>query len=213
MLSGLLWGCSDGASRVSQTVAGPAVSTGTESSTASAMGITPDDAALALTSFSFEDAESQYVVHDHRSDAALVQAAGEALARGVSGPELWAATWIWVNEGFDPAPLLPLLADADASIRVMAATGLIARGRSEGFAPLIDELSNESMLVGQEPPTAAWAAAAESLVRFTGVAANGPPFDADATRRALAQQRWRTWLDDNQASLTFNSVEGQWHTG
>ena len=160
----------------------------------------------------FENDDAQYAVHDHRSDSALIQAAGAALTTGVSGPELWAATWIWVNEGGDPLPLLPLLTNADASIRIMAATGLIARGRVEGFAPLIDELNDPSILVGQEPPTTAWAAATTSLVRFTAIADNGPPFDADASRRVVAQQRWRDWLAANQASLTFDGEKGLWHT-
>ena len=170
------------------------------------------DAAAALSSFSFENDDAQYAVHDHRSDAALVHAAGDALATGVSGPQLWAATWIWVNEGDDAAPLLPLLTNSDPAIRIMAATGLIARGRSEGFAPLIDELTDASVLIGQEPPTSGWAAATTSLVRFTGIADNGPPFDADASRRVLAQQRWRDWLTANQASLTFDGGKGLWHT-
>jgi hypothetical protein len=67
------------------------------------------------------------------------------------------------------------------------------------------------MLVGQEPPTTAWAAAATSLVRFTGIADNGPPFDADVSRRQLAQQRWRDWLGANQASLAFDGEKGLWH--
>jgi hypothetical protein len=215
-------GCSNTSSRstpttVAQTVAdgsssAPAESSGgTAPTDVSASGMTQQDAAAALSSFSFESDESQYAIHDHRSDAAMVQAAGAALSSGVSGPELWAATWIWVNEGNDVAPLLPLLADTDASVRIMAATGLIARGRSEGFAPLIDELNDSSMLVGQEPPTTAWAAAATSLVRFTGIADNGPPFDADVSRRQLAQQRWRDWLGANQASLAFDGEKGLWH--
>jgi hypothetical protein len=165
-----------------------------------------------LSSFSFDNDDAQYAVHDHRSDTAMVKAAGDALTAGVTGPALWAATWIWVNEGDDPSPLLPLLTNADANIRIMAATGLIARGRVEGFAPLFDELTDVSVLVGQEPPSTAWVAATTSLVRFTAIADNGPPFDADATRRVLAQQRWRDWLAANQASLAFDGEKGLWHT-
>jgi hypothetical protein len=170
------------------------------------------DAAATLSSFSFDNGDAQYAVHDHRSDAAMIRAAGDALAAGVSGAQLWAATWIWVNEGDDPAPLLPLLTNSDPAIRIMAATGLIARGRSEGFAPLIDELTDASTLVGQEPPTAAWAAATTSLVRFTGISDNGPPFDADASRRVVTQQRWKDWLTANLTSLTFDAEKGLWHT-
>ena len=217
--------CSNSPSRATQTTVAQTVATGTNtapannssavattSTVAADSGMTPQDATATLSSFSFANDESQYAVHDHRSDTALVQAAGAALTAGVTGPELWAATWIWVNEGVDPAPLLPLLTNADPNIRIMAATGLIARGRTEGFAPLIDELADASTLVGQEPPTTAWAAAATSLVRFTGIADNGPPFDADASRRAAAQQRWRDWLTANQASLTFDAEKGLWHT-
>jgi hypothetical protein len=174
--------------------------------------MTAQDATSLLSSFSFTDDNSQYAVHDHRSDTALVKAAGAALAAGATGPQLWAATWVWVNEGDDPAPLLPLLSNADPGIRIMAATGLIARGKPEGFMPLIDELNDESNLAGQEPPTSAWAAATTSLVRFTGIADNGPPFDADASRRVLAQRRWRDWLAANQAALTFDAEKGLWQT-
>jgi hypothetical protein len=215
-------GCSNSSSRAPQTTVSQTASAGTDSvpvnssagtasTAASDGGMTAQEATAALSSFSFDNGDAQYAVHAHRSDAAMVQAAGDALAAGVSGPELWAATWIWVNEGDDPAPLLPLLTNTDPAIRVMAATGLIARGRSEGFAPLIDELTDASALVGQEPPTTAWAAATTSLVRFTGISDNGPPFDADASRLVLAQQRWRDWLTANQASLTFDAEKGLWH--
>jgi hypothetical protein len=192
----------------------PASSAAASSTTIAAAdnGISPQDAAATLSSFSFDNDDAQYAVHDHRSDTAMVKAAGDALTAGVTGPALWAATWIWVNEGDDPSPLLPLLTNADANIRIMAATGLIARGRVEGFAPLIDELTDVSVLVGQEPPSTAWVAATTSLVRFTAIADNGPPFDADATRRVLAQQRWRDWLAANQASLAFDGEKGLWHT-
>jgi hypothetical protein len=191
---------------------GPANSSDSTASTeATDSGMTAQDAATVLSSFSWDNDDAQYTVHDHRSDAALVKAAGDALATNPSGAQLWVATWIWVNEGDDPAPLLPLLTNADPSIRIMAATGLIARGRAEGFAPLIDELNDMSVLIGQEPPTTAWAQAATSLVRFTGISDNGPPFDADASRRVLAQQRWRDWFAANQAALTFTAEEGLWH--
>jgi hypothetical protein len=49
-------------------------------------------------------------------------------------------------------------------------------------------------------------------VRFTGISDNGPPFDADASRRVLAQQRWKDWLTANLASLTFDAEKGLWHT-
>lgn len=219
----LVSACSNTATKATQTTVGRTAVTGTDSVPVNSsggttstvvkdIGMTPGDAVAALSSFSFENDDAQYAVHDHRSDSALIQAAGAALTTGVSGPELWAATWIWVNEGGDPLPLLPLLTNADASIRIMAATGLIARGRVEGFAPLIDELNDPSILVGQEPPTTAWAAATTSLVRFTAIADNGPPFDADASRRVVAQQRWRDWLAANQASLTFDGEKGLWHT-
>ena len=223
--SSLLCGCSNGSSSSARTTTASTVAA-TATSTSGTVGssnapdtsvsdtaITPSAAASVLASFKFDDPETQYAIHDHRSEPALVAAAGAALATGVTGPELWAATWIWVNEGDDPAPLLALLTNDDPSIRIMAATGLIARGRQEGFTPLIEALTNESILVGQEPPTTAWAAAATSLVRFTAISDNGPPFDADTTRRLTAQQRWRDWFAQNQATLTFNVDEGQWHAG
>ena len=171
-----------------------------------------EEAAGVIEGFSFVDADAVYLLVDHRSDPEVVAAAEGALAAGVSGDQLWAATYVWSNEGADAEPLLELLDDGDSGIRYMAATGLIARGRIEGFSPLIAALTDESVLTGFEPPGPVWAAAATALVRYTAISAHGPPFDADTSRLELAQDRWQTWLEGNQSGLVFDAVDLIWST-
>ena len=173
-------------------------------------GLSEVAAAEILANFDGLDAASQYALFDNQSNPVLVAAAADALAKGVSGDQLWAATYVWVNEGGDPSPLLPLVTSADLTIRVMAATGLIARGRVEGFTPLIDLITDETSL-DQEPPAPAWYQATKSLVRFTGLGELGPPLDADAGKRTEAQKRWRAWFDEHEATLTFDSEVLLWH--
>jgi hypothetical protein len=181
-----------------------------DESTNSAMS--SSDAADVLLRFHFDDAQSQYMLHDNRGDPAVVAAARESLQRGATGDELWAATFVWVNEGDDPEPLLALLDDEEVTIRVMAATGLVARGRAEGFPVLIEALTDDSALVGHEPPEQAWHRATTVLMRFTGQGELGPPLDADNTQRAAAQERWRNWLADSGDNLTFDAEAFLWRT-
>jgi hypothetical protein len=170
----------------------------------------PGESASVIDGFSFSDPDAFHRLTDHSGDPDVVEAAGAALIAGVSGEQLWAAVYVWSNEGADPEPLVALLNNEEAAVRFMAATGLIARGRIEGFTTLIDSLTDESFLTGFEPPRPVWDAAATSLVRFTGIADNGPPFDADTPRLRLAQERWRAWFEANQARLTFDSEELLW---
>lgn len=168
-------------------------------------GMSQEDAEAMLASFAFDDGASQLALFDNRSDAALVDAAVGALTDGVTGDPLWAATFVCVNECSDPTPLLALIGDGDVSIRIMAATGLVARGRHEGYAPLIDALVDDTPLRGVEPPTAAWAAATQSLVRFTGLGELGPPLDATPAQRRAAQDRWHAWLDADEDTFAFDA--------
>lgn len=174
--------------------------------------IAPGEGMEVIDGFSFADQEAVYLLVDHRSDPEVVAAAEAALAGGASGDELWAATFVWSNEGTDPDPLVELLDDEDSSIRYMAATGLIGRGRVEGFGPLIAVLTDESVLRGFEPAGPVWAAATTALVRFTAISAHGPPWDADTARLQLAQDRWQEWLEANQSRLAFDAVDLIWST-
>jgi hypothetical protein len=174
--------------------------------------LAPAEGAHVIERFSFADADSVYLLVDHIGNTEVVTAAREALETGASGDQLWAATYVWSNEGGDAEPLVALLGNEDSAIRYMAATGLIARGRIEGFRPLIEALTDESVLRGFEPPGPVWAAAATALVRFTAISENGPPFDADPARLQLAQERWRAWFDGNESRLTFDDVDLVWST-
>jgi hypothetical protein len=175
------------------------------------VGTVTDPAAL-LRSVDLADSDSLLLLADAAGDAGLIAAAEEALAAGATGDLRWAAVWVVVNGGSDAEILVPYATADDVTIRVMASTGLLARGRIEGFEPLIAALTDETLLVGRYPPEPAWTAAATTLVRWTGVAANGPPFDALASQRAVAQQRWTAWLDASGSSLMFDSAEGRWVT-
>jgi hypothetical protein len=163
-----------------------------------------------ISGFSFSDSEAFLNLIDHSSDPGVVEAAGAALVAGVSGEQLWAAVYVWSNDGNDPEPLVALLDNEDAAVRYMAATGLIGRGRIEGFGPLIEALTDETPLPGFEPPVPVWMAAATSLVRFTAISEHGPPFDADLSRLELARDRWRDWLAANETQLVFDSLDLVW---
>jgi len=130
---------------------------------------------------------------------------------GASGLQAWAATYVWANGGDDVAPLLALLADADPEIRVMAATGLIARGDAAGFEPLIATLTDDAVTAGFPAPV--WQNAAVALVRFTAISANGPPFDGSPKQRQTAADAWTAWLDTNRASLGFDPATALWSVG
>lgn len=191
--------------------------TGATSSSTGADGTTtttlaPAEAVNVIEGFTFADADAVYLLVDHSGDTEVVAAAREALEAGASGDQLWAATYVWSNEGGDAEPLVGLLNNEDSAIRYMAAAGLIARGRIEGFPPLIEALTDESVLRGFEPLGPVWVAAATALVQYTAISAHGPPFDADSSRLELAQDRWQAWLEINQSRLTFDSVDLVWRT-
>ncbi|MGB8858620.1 MAG: hypothetical protein WCC60_05160 [Ilumatobacteraceae bacterium] len=171
--------------------------------------MTDAEADSLLSAYEATDQTSFGLLAEVRSDPAVVGAAARALAAGASGDQRWAATYVWVNEGSDPAPLLALLAVDDAAIRAMAATGLLARGRPEGFEPLIELLVDDSLRPGQ-PPSEVWRDAVMALVRYTAISELGPPFDATTQQRAEAKERWQAWLDGNRDRLTFDEAESLW---
>lgn len=170
--------------------------------------ITADPAvALALLGGDLADIEGEL------DDAGVTGAAGQLLQQGEADPALlFAAAYVWANTGDDPSLLLPLLGNADPSTVLTAAIGLVAQGRPEGFAPLIAALTSDDVLVRYGTGEPVWSAASLALARFTGVAENGPPFDANHDQRALAQSRWQHWLDTNGASMTFDATQELWST-
>ena len=181
--------------------------------TAGPTTLTEVAASSLLQDFSLDDPADYFALMDAPTDASLVREAGIALEGGASGDELWAATYVWVNGGDDPAPLRPLVADPDPAVRVMAATGLLRLGDAAGFDPLVAALADETPLRGHVPQVPAWVVATGSLARYTGIADHGPPLDADATKRTEGQARWQAWLDANRATLTFDEETQLWSAG
>ncbi len=177
-----------------------------------APGAAVDDPGGLLASINLADSDTLLPLGDAIGDAGLLAAAEEALAQAADGDLKWAATWVVVNSFGDADLLVPLAADGDLTIRVMAATGLLAQGRVEGFEPLINALTNKELLAGRYPPEPAWSAATLALVRWTAVSDNGPPFDANADQLAAAQALWQAWFADHQQSLRFDANEGIWLT-
>lgn len=171
-----------------------------------------EDPGGLLASIDLAESDTLLPLGDAIGDPGLLAAAEQALTGAADGDLKWAATWVVVNSFGDADLLVPLAADADLTIRVMAATGLLAQGRIEGFEPLINALTNEELLTGRYPPEPAWSAATLALVRWTAVSDNGPPFDANADQLAAAQERWRAWFVDHQQSLRFDANEGIWLT-
>jgi hypothetical protein len=171
-----------------------------------------EDPQALLESIESSNSDSLLALADGAGDAGLVAAAEDALAAGATGDLKWAAVWVVVDGGTDAEVLVPFVNDDNPTIRVMAATGLVARGRVEGFEPLIAALTDETLLDNHYPPEPAWTAAATALVRWTGVAENGPPFDAVAGQRTTAQQRWTEWFDEHRDELRFDEDQALWVT-
>lgn len=169
----------------------------------------PTDPALALATLNGE----LEALTDQLGDPAIAAAARAVLEDGGADPPLrFAATYVWANVGDDPSVLVPLLADTDHSVVITAAIGIIAQGGIDGFAPLIAALTTTTPLAYYDTGEPEWSAATVALVQFTGVSANGPPFDADAGQLLLSQQRWQSWLEQNRATLTFDAAIAQWST-
>ena len=175
-------------------------------------GLSEAEAAELLATFDVADPVAFSILAEGRRDPAVIAAAAKLLADGATADERWAATYVWVNEGGDPEPLLKLLQADDATIRVMAATGLLARGRSEGFQPLITLLIDDSLTPGH-PPSEVWRDAVVGLARYTAISKFGPPFDASSAQRADAAVRWQAWFDERGKTLAFDAEVGLWLAG
>ena len=137
------------------------------------------------------------------------QAASDVLAAGGSRDQLWAAVWVYGSSGTDPAPLRPMLSNADASIRVMAAAALVRLGDSTGLAELETALADPDYVVGSYPPLTVAAFAELTLSRYvSGVdAPNGPSATSDTGALVSA---WQAWLADHRACLVFDASKGEW---
>ncbi|MDO8363139.1 MAG: hypothetical protein Q7V88_09590 [Actinomycetota bacterium] len=211
LLVAALAGCSNTAGGPTPGDTGAATSdvTGPTSSPGTAPGLSDSAARDLLAQYDPGAAAELDELALHRRDPSLLAAARDAIEAGATGGQRWAAVYVWVNEGDDSAPLLTLLTADDAEIRLMAAIGLLARGRSEGFPPLLDLLVDDSETSGV-PPVLVWQRAATALARYTAVSELGPQLDGDAASRQAARNAWQAWFDEHAATLTFDTGEGLW---
>jgi HEAT repeat protein len=143
-----------------------------------------------------------------RDSEPAVAAAAKLLATPASPEATWAAASVYAAHGPDAGVLAKLLDDASASLRLLAARGLVQRGDRRGFAPLAALLEDDAGLDGSSQPV--WVAAAKALALATGNAELGPPFDADPELRARCAKRWHDWLGEHGAALTYAPERGEW---
>lgn len=172
------------------------------------------EARRRIEAASLSDQASLNTVDAVRFTDAGRTAAAELLERGVSGDAKWAATWVFASDPSGPGLLRPLLKDANASIRAMAAAGLISIGDPFGFDPLVAALTDDDFLTGSEPPRPIWQFAILTLERYTGALDVARLPDAPTVEELEeAQARWALWLDANRSSLVFDDATGTWSTG
>ncbi|MBI4260168.1 MAG: hypothetical protein HY658_06340 [Actinobacteria bacterium] len=177
-----------------------------------AVEIDAGQAERVLRAAALDDPATLQEVDRIRETPEAVAAAEAILASGgAEGGVLWAAVYVYAAHGELGEPLAPLIGHADPSIRVLAASGLVARGDARGFASLIEALETDENLAGGEPPIAIWRVAAIALVTGTGRADLGPPLDADARIRELSRARWTAWLEENEGTLRFDPATGEWY--
>ncbi len=122
----------------------------------------------------------------------------------------WAATYVYSLYGKDPAPLRPMITDDTPGVPLMAAAGLVSLGDPSGFSVLIEALTNQAQMPGWDSPLPVWQYATAVLVGSTAISEFGPPDDAETTRVAIAQARWRTWLATTQPTLKYDSASQIW---
>ena len=142
--------------------------------------------------------------------------AGEVAARAIlastaDGDVLWAATWVYASSATDPGPLVPLLANADASIRVMAAATLIALGDRAGFAVLATSLPDTGQLRGSVPPMGIGSFALFTLSRYLD-APDIPAPPASEEEIPAAAAAWASWLGGHADDLRFDAPSRTWTT-
>jgi len=200
----------------------PAASTGpgpTGPTTSGVPGPTADATAIAaaqalLNAAKLDNAASLGALESIRFSPAGVEAAKAALGGGASGDQLWAATYVYASSGGDTAPLATVVANtgASASVRAMAAAGLVGRGDVAGFEPLIAGLASSEAMDGSAPAGTIWEFAADVLRRYTSTSL-GPTLAATDAERATIQGQWQAWLTDNRAKLRFDGGSQLWVVG
>ena len=137
-----------------------------------------------------------------RGSDAGKQAAAASLKNGATGSELWGAVYVYSADGDDPALLAPLIENREsASIRVLAAGGLLRLGDRAGFAALVAEVGNANMLAGSEPPQAVGEVAAIMLGMASGARLG-------ATPNAATQSAWSEWYAAHADKLRFDPQKG-----
>ncbi|HYN69988.1 MAG TPA: hypothetical protein VEX41_07250 [Candidatus Eisenbacteria bacterium] len=139
-------------------------------------------------------------------------AACRRLSDGVGGDALWAAAWVYATGGTDPAPILPLLAYDDPTIRAIAAAGVASLGRPEGLDALTELISVDAGLRGSLPPVTVARYAAHTLSSLIDGAADsvGDVSTGTPEERSAATAAWTSWLEANRARVTFDPEAHLW---
>lgn len=182
-------------------------STSSSGAGASVDRIKQDIAAVSFT----DEASLRHLAADAGSANAL-QAAKDVLASSAPDSQTWAAVYLYLGAGDDPAPLHPLLTAKALDIRAMAAAGAVSDGDAAGFPVLIALLGEDSIMRGSMPLQPFWRFAALTLVSVTGDATRGPASDAVPSQVAAAQKRWQAWWSANSAKLHWDAGQRLWVT-
>jgi len=180
----------------------------TQATTTSAPAVDPASVAkvgAAIEAADIADPETMDVVINARLEDGAADAATSALASGVTGDQLWAATWIYAGTGTDAEVLRPLLTNDDPTVTAIAAATLASWGDADGLPVLVDLLGEDSELYAANPPQTVSDFARYSLGRYV----EGPEIAADAEPAAIADA-WGTWMQTNGPTLTFDEESGIW---
>ena len=192
---------------------GEPMPSGTPTSSPDEQEVTVEEARTRVAAARLEDGESLDALADLIGTETGAAAAAEALAGDVEGDALWAATYVYAASGADPGPLRTLAEHSDASIRVLAAGGLISMGDASGFDLLVAELTNEQLMAGAHGATPIAHVAAQMLVAGTGNAELIPDPEAGTDGLAALRSAWTGWLADNRDRLTYDPVSRAWTIG
>ncbi|MEY4373272.1 MAG: hypothetical protein RL219_2041 [Actinomycetota bacterium] len=141
---------------------------------------------------------------DYRDDPAVLAVALQRLA---AGSERWVDVYVWANGGYNAEPLRRFADHTDPELRYLASVGMISMGDATGFPPLIDALTDNTLVGDYETPI--WQLAVTALARFAPAVAYGPPYDASMTQRENAQAKWRDWAA-SIGTASFDVESGQW---
>lgn len=190
---------------------GPGPGSAIPAPSASADAVTA--AATLIGAAKLTDPTSLGALEAIRFTAAGIEAAAAVMAAGGTDDALWAAAYVYASSARDAAPLRTLVqsSTASASVRTLAAAGMVGLGDIDGFEPLIASLDTPEPMAGADPAGTIWEFAAGVLGRYT-TAGFGPNLDAtDAERTAIAGQ-WTTWFEANKGTLRFDQPSQLWVT-